>query len=90
MYRVEWLQSALDQLAAAWGQADSELRQAITAATNVLDRQLVVAPDVYGESRGGTARVHFVSPLSVNFSVDDDQRLVTVLSVRVYRPRPRA
>jgi hypothetical protein len=89
MFRVEWLQSAIDQLAAAWGQADSELRRAITSAADVLDRQLSLAPDVYGESRAGNVRVLFVTPLAVTFAVDGDQRLVTVASVRVYRPRQR-
>jgi hypothetical protein len=32
MFRVEWLQAALMQLTTAWTQADSALRQAITAA----------------------------------------------------------
>lgn len=87
MFRVEWLQSALDQLAAAWGAADSELRRAITAAAAELDHQLAVAPDVYGESRADDERVLFIVPLAATFTVDSDQRLVTVLSVRVYRPR---
>lgn len=40
MFRVEWLQSAVDELAALWVDADSTLRQAITNASHQIDEQL--------------------------------------------------
>jgi hypothetical protein len=54
MFQVEWLQSALDELAAIWMQADSALRQAITVATHQIDqllqhRQLLSALSTRGE-----------------------------------------
>lgn len=37
MFRVEWLDQALDELAAIWTAADSALRQDITAAASQID-----------------------------------------------------
>ena len=41
MFRVEWLQSALDELTNLWTQAN---RQAITAATHLIDQKLGTDP----------------------------------------------
>jgi hypothetical protein len=51
MFRVEWLQSALDELADLWTRADPVQRQAITAASNLLDQRLRRDPHFEGESR---------------------------------------
>ncbi len=40
MFQVEWLQDAVDELAAIWMQADSIQRRAITESTNAVDREL--------------------------------------------------
>ena len=37
MFRVEWLQSALDELSNLWIGSDSSQRHAITAATHALE-----------------------------------------------------
>jgi hypothetical protein len=66
MYRVEWLQSALDDLAAVWLQADSALRQAITAASNLIDQQLQHDSQNQGESRSDGRRILFAPPLGVS------------------------
>ena len=65
MYRVEWLQSALDELTAIWTRADSALRRAITAASHQIDRQLQHDPDQQGESHPKGRRVLFAPPLGV-------------------------
>ena len=40
MFRVEWLQSALNEMADAWVRATPEERQAITLAAHAVDRRL--------------------------------------------------
>jgi hypothetical protein len=65
MFRVEWLQEALDELTNLWLQADSSLRQAITAATHALDQELCVDPYRGSESREDEERVLFAYPLAV-------------------------
>jgi hypothetical protein len=40
MFQVEWLQVALDELTDLWTRADSVQRQAITAASHVLEQRL--------------------------------------------------
>ena len=39
MFRVVWLQVALDELTTLWIQADAALRQAITAASHIVDQR---------------------------------------------------
>ena len=57
MFQVEWLDDAIDELAAIWTRADSEKRRAITEASGALDRELRTNPQQQGESRGGGHRV---------------------------------
>jgi hypothetical protein len=40
IFRVLWLQSALDELAAVWTDADATLRQRITRASHWIDQEL--------------------------------------------------
>ena len=67
MFRVEWLQSALDDLASVWVQAESALRRAITTAANSIDPQLRNDPEQQGESREDGERVLFIPPLGISF-----------------------
>jgi hypothetical protein len=87
MFRVEWLQSALDELATIWMQADAVLRQAITAASHSIEQRLQRDPLNEGESRPGGRRIMFVPPLAVIFRVEADGQTVTVLHVRAFRRR---
>jgi hypothetical protein len=87
MFHVEWLQSALDELAALWVLADSELRRAITAATDDIDRRLSRDPTNEGESRPGRRRIMFVPPLAVAIRIEPDGQRVSVLHVRLYGSR---
>jgi hypothetical protein len=78
MFRVVWLQRAVNDLAAVWTQADSARRRAITAATNAIDRELSEDPFRSSESRVGEERVLFTNPLGVLFQVDLVARTVRV------------
>jgi plasmid stabilization system protein ParE len=87
MFQVEWLQSALDQLADIWARADSAERRAITSASHTIDQRLQRDPVNEGESRAGGRRFTFVPPLAVIFQTEADGQTVTVLHVRAYRRR---
>lgn len=76
MFRVKWLQEALDELTILWTQADSPLRAAITAATHALDQELQADPYRNSESRNDEDRVLFAYPLAIQFEVDLPQRIV--------------
>lgn len=87
MFTVRWKRSALNELAALWTQADSTMRQAITAATNRIDQELQHDPENQSESRGGGERVYFEFPLGIRFEVDRQESLVHVLHVWSFRKR---
>jgi hypothetical protein len=81
MYEVVWTESAVDELAAIWLEAETELRPIITAAQSQVDQLLERSPTEVGESRRGNRRVTFVPPLGVVFSVRESARTVKVLRV---------
>jgi hypothetical protein len=85
MYRVDWLQTALDQLAEIWMSADAEMRQIITAASHQIDQELRVDPFRDSESRAEGRRVRFVAPLGLLFRVDG--LVVSALRVWLFRKR---
>jgi len=88
MFSVEWLQSALDNLAELWANSDSAARQVLNAACNEMDPRLARDPNNEGESRPQGRRITFVAPLAAIFRVDPVQRIVTV--IRIYRFRRRS
>jgi hypothetical protein len=85
MFRVEWLQEALDELTELWLRADSALRQAITAATSAVDQELQADPYRSTESREDEVRVFFAYPLGFQVEVDLHRRAVQVLHVWRFR-----
>jgi hypothetical protein len=87
MFQVKWLQEALDELTRIWMQADSSLRQAITAATHTLDQELQTDPYRESESRDDDERLLFAYPLAVQVEVDPVKRIVWVLHVWQFRRR---
>lgn len=87
MFRLEWLQTALNQLMTIWMQADSALRQAITAATHEIDRQLQTDPYAKSESRPEGRRILFVFPPGILFRIEADGQTVSVLRVWLFRKR---
>jgi len=89
MFRLVWLQTALDQLMAIWMQADSALRQAITAATHQIDQKLQSDPHASGESRPEGTRIFFIAPLGIIFRVEQDDKTVSVLRVWLFQKRQK-
>jgi hypothetical protein len=87
MFRVEWVQIALDELTNIWMQADSSLRKAITSSTHMIDRELQDNPFQQSEFRDDEERVLFVYPLGVQFEVDLQERIIWVLHVWRFRRR---
>ena len=85
-YAVIWVDSANEQLAAAYLAARRN-GEAAAATTLVdwLDRRLRVAPSTVGESRTGHVRFFTVRPLTVTFEVHEDERVVVVLTVQYVR-----
>jgi hypothetical protein len=87
MFRVEWLQVALNELAALWSKADAAERRAITAGSHTIEQRLLRNAANEGESRSGGRRITFVPPLAVTFRIEADGHTVSVLHVRVFRKR---
>ncbi len=85
MFRVEWLQEAVGELAAIWTKADSPSRQALTRATHALDQEFQADPFRHSESREGEVRILFADPLGVLFEVDPGRRIVWVLHIWTLR-----
>jgi hypothetical protein len=89
MYRVVWLRTALDELGAAWIQADAELRASITAGTYRIDQLLQSNPQQQGESRSHGQRILFQLPLGLTFEVHEQDGIVRVLHVWIIRKGPK-
>ncbi len=87
MFRVERLETALDELTTLWMQADSNQRQSITRASHLLEGRLSQNPANEGESRPGGRRITFLPPLAVRFQIEPNKQTVTVLQVRMFRSR---
>jgi hypothetical protein len=88
MYHIEWLQSALEELAAVWTPANSELRRAITA-SNMIEQRLWHNPRNEGESRAAGRRLTFIPPLAAIFRIEDDNQTVTIEHVQLFGRRKR-
>ena len=80
-YTVTYTRTALDALARQWLNAND--RRAVTLAGDEIDRQLSVDASDKGELQGAGFRRLVVQPLEVLFTVEEDDRLVTIWSVRV-------
>jgi hypothetical protein len=75
-YRVVWIASAVDELAHAWINADSQLRELIVAAAHYIDEQLAMNPYAASESRPGGRRIQFVFPLGIHYRIENDATVV--------------
>jgi hypothetical protein len=73
MYFVDWLQSALNELAILWMNADSPMRDAIVRATDDIDDALRKDPYQGSESRPGGMRIQFFHPLGVKFRIINER-----------------
>jgi hypothetical protein len=89
VYRVEWLQSALNQLSEIWVNSDPSARAKVTQSTNEIDRELQTDPVSLGESRSEKSRIAFSPPLGFLFRVDVKSRRAIVQGVWLLRKRSR-
>ena len=87
MYRVIWLQSAIDELTTFWLQADSATRKKITAASHEADRLLSDDPIARSGSRPSGRRVAIFAPLTMTLRVDANAGTVTIVQVHVFGKR---
>jgi plasmid stabilization system protein ParE len=78
-YTVVWKPAAEEELARIWIDADD--RNAVAAAAQEIDRSLKSDPHNVGESRTANFRVAFADPIGVFFSVEEEDRRVSVLAV---------
>jgi hypothetical protein len=74
---------------ALWIGADSAQRQAITAASHVIDQRLKADPVNEGESRPNGRRITIVPPLAVRYRVEDDGLTVNVMHVQLFGRRKK-
>jgi hypothetical protein len=80
-FTVTWLRSAEDRLADLW--TASTNRQAITDATNAIDRELAVDAHIKGSPVSEGLRGLHIPPLHILFEVRELDRIVEVASVRM-------
>lgn len=83
-YTVIWAKQAEAQLASDWLSSTGDARAAITQACRILDTSLKNTPDALGESRLGNLRIAIERPLTILFRISPDDRVVTVLDVRLH------
>jgi hypothetical protein len=79
IFTVNWTATALQQLAAIWLAAPD--RNAITVASEEIDRELRTDPDTLGRPTFATVREYRHPPLAIEFEVVEADRIVHVLSV---------
>lgn len=77
-YTVTWLPDAEDELANLWNQALD--RQAVADAANRMEQSLMRDADRKGRAKNGR-RILIDAPLAMTFTVNPDDRLVTVIWV---------
>jgi len=78
-FTVVWRPSAERRLAEIW--TDAKDRQEVTNAADAIDSLLRSSPLQAGESRVQNTRILTLSPLSVYFDVQQDDRLVAIWAV---------
>ena len=80
-YTVLWHSDATNELAELW--VESLDRQALTAATNAIDRELGDGSTSKGTELSEGLRALFEPPLQVLFVVREDDRVVEVLRIKL-------
>lgn len=78
-FTVIWVSDAEQDLAALW--LASTDRAALTAACHRIDQQLAVNPEQLGVVCFDTVRTLVEFPLTVDFEIIEEDRIVHVLSV---------
>jgi plasmid stabilization system protein ParE len=85
-YRVDWTPSARRQLATIW--LNTANRNSVARAATVLERLLMIDPSLEGIPIRRGIRQRFVTPLLADFRVDEKNRSVKILRVRLYGASP--
>ncbi len=80
-YTVVWLRDAIDELGEIWMAAED--RNAVTAASAEIDRELACDATSKGKPLSEGLRVYDAPPLRGVFSVSDPDRKVEVVRVRL-------
>ncbi len=92
-YRVVWPRRLVEHALANFVVAAMQSGQGaadITLAMNEIDRLLAANPQEEGESRDEFERIIIVPPLSVDYEVQEDERIVLILRARYVPRRPAA
>jgi hypothetical protein len=79
-YRVIWNRTELRALADIYVKVPD--KRAVAASANFLERMLMIDPHNAGKPLGKRHRKVFVTPLTVEYKIDDANRIVTILRVR--------
>jgi plasmid stabilization system protein ParE len=85
-YVVRYSRGASDELADIWTHAPD--RNAVTAASDRIDKLLASDPYAHSESRARFWRVIMVGPLTAHFVVSDANRNVRIASIDRHNKRP--
>jgi len=80
-YTVAWLQDAVNELGEIW--LASKDRNAVTAASAVIDRELANDAPTKGKPLAEGLRVYDALPIRAVFSVNDPDRTVEVARIRL-------
>jgi plasmid stabilization system protein ParE len=78
-YTVILTPAAEQDLARVWMNASD--RNAVTAASHLIDRLLANDPEKQGAPRFDTVRTMSIPPLGVDYEIVEDDRIVYVLTV---------
>jgi hypothetical protein len=81
-FTVLWVPGAEQRLAELW--LSSSERDAVTAASHIIDQNLQLDPLSQGESRPGGRRILFEAPLGVIYRVEEQDSIVRVLHVWLF------
>ena len=84
-YTVTGRPTAARSLSEIW--LDSSDRLGVTDAADGIDSVLAICPHEQGEERSEGTRILILPPLAIVYEVSDDDRRVTVLSVKETLPR---
>ncbi len=85
-YRVDWSRNAKRQLATIW--LNTRIRNSVARAATVLERLLMLDPSHEGIFIKRSIRRRYVTPLLVDFQVDEKNHVVTILRVRLFSTSP--
>lgn len=82
-FTITWSDAAVNDLTLIWTRVSD--RNAVTRASEEIDRVLARDPQYVGESRPGNERVTYAGPLGCRFEVVVDDLRVTVGAVWLIR-----